>query len=41
MDLTPIVRDDSLDILSFVLGHVDKFRASVERNIRKYAVKAA
>ena len=39
MDLTPIVRDDSLDILSTVLEHVDKFRASVERTIRKYAVK--
>jgi hypothetical protein len=39
MDLTPLVRDETLDVGRFVLGHVDKFRASVEAKIRKYWVK--
>ncbi len=36
MDLTPLVRDDGIDVADFVLGHVDKFRAGVELKIRKY-----
>ena len=40
MDLTPLVRDDTIDVGRFVLGHVDKFRASVENKIKKYWVKA-
>ena len=36
MDLTPLVRDDKLDVAGYVLGHVDKFRASVADKIRKY-----
>ena len=36
MDLTPLVRDDGLDVEDYVLGHVDKFRAGVEAKIRKY-----
>jgi LmbE family N-acetylglucosaminyl deacetylase len=36
MDLTPLVRDDGIDVADFVLGHVDKFRASVECKINKY-----
>ncbi|HSA94985.1 MAG TPA: PIG-L family deacetylase [Acidobacteriota bacterium] len=39
MDLTPLVRDDGLDIGKFVLGHVDKFRKSVEDKIKKYVVR--
>jgi len=40
MDLTPLVRDDKLDVAAYVLGHVDKFRKSVEDKLRKYWVKA-
>jgi LmbE family N-acetylglucosaminyl deacetylase len=36
MDLTPLVRDDTLDIREFVLGHIDDFRRDVEAQIRKY-----
>ena len=39
MDLTPLVMDKSLDVGRFVLGHVDKFRKSVEDKIKKYWVK--
>jgi LmbE family N-acetylglucosaminyl deacetylase len=39
MDLTPLVRDDKLDAAAYVLGHVDKFRRSVEDKIRKYGVR--
>ncbi|NTU51087.1 MAG: hypothetical protein HGA94_01435 [Candidatus Aminicenantes bacterium] len=39
MDLTPLVRDDSLDVGRFVLAHVDKFRKSVEEKIRRYAIR--
>jgi LmbE family N-acetylglucosaminyl deacetylase len=39
MDLTPLVRDDSLDVGRFVLGHVDKFRTSVEERIQRYWIK--
>jgi LmbE family N-acetylglucosaminyl deacetylase len=37
MDLTPLVRDDALDIGEFVLGHIDDFRRGVEAQIRKHA----
>lgn len=36
MDLTPLVREDAVDIGRYVLGHVDRFRASVEDKIKKY-----
>jgi LmbE family N-acetylglucosaminyl deacetylase len=39
MDLTPLVLDDSLDVGRFVLGHVDKFRKSVEEKIKRYWVR--
>ncbi len=39
MDLTPLVRDDRLDPGRFVLGHIDKFRASVDSKIRTYWIK--
>jgi LmbE family N-acetylglucosaminyl deacetylase len=39
MDLTPLVRDDAIDVGRFVLGHVDKFRASVEDKIKKYWIR--
>jgi LmbE family N-acetylglucosaminyl deacetylase len=38
MDLTPLVRDDKLDVAGYVLGFVDKFRASVAAKIKKYWV---
>jgi LmbE family N-acetylglucosaminyl deacetylase len=39
MDLTPLVRDDKLDVGRFVLGHIDKFRAGVDEKIKKYWVR--
>ncbi len=39
MDLTPLVRDDKLDVGRFVLGHVDRFKASVDEKIKKYWIK--
>jgi LmbE family N-acetylglucosaminyl deacetylase len=39
MDLTPLVLDDGLDVGRFVLGHVDKFRKSVEEKVRRYWVR--
>jgi LmbE family N-acetylglucosaminyl deacetylase len=39
MDLTPIIRDDSLEVLDFVLSHIDKFRRDVADKIRKYSVR--
>ncbi len=39
MDLTPLVRDDTLDVGRFVLGHIDKFRADVDEKIKKYCVR--
>jgi LmbE family N-acetylglucosaminyl deacetylase len=39
MDLTPLVRDDTIDVARYVLGHVDKFRASVEDKIKKYWIR--
>lgn len=35
MDLTPLVKDDSLDIIEFVTGHIDRFRADVVAKLRK------
>jgi len=36
MDLTPIVLDPTLDVGRYILGHVDRFRSSVEEKLRKY-----
>jgi LmbE family N-acetylglucosaminyl deacetylase len=36
MDLTPLVEDPSLDIASYVLGFVDRFRADVEKRIASF-----
>jgi LmbE family N-acetylglucosaminyl deacetylase len=38
MDLTPVVLDPKLDVGRYVLGHIDKFRASVEEKIKRYWV---
>lgn len=40
MDLTPLVRDDSLDVPEFVLSHVDNFRRGVADQIERFWVKA-
>lgn len=37
LDLSPVVKDDTIDPVDFVLFHVDKFRKSVEEKARKYA----
>jgi len=39
MDLTPLVRDDHVDVEDFVLAYVDKFRASVAEKIKKYWIQ--
>jgi len=39
MDLTPLVRDDSLDVPAFVLSHVDTFRRSVADKIARFWTK--
>lgn len=38
MDLTPVVLDPAMDAGRYVLGHVDRFRASVEEKMKKYWV---
>jgi len=35
MDLTPLVKDDSLDIVDYVTGYIDRFRADVTAKLRK------
>ncbi len=35
MDLTPLVRDDALDIVDYVTGFIDRFRADVTEKLRK------
>jgi LmbE family N-acetylglucosaminyl deacetylase len=39
MDLTPLVRDDTIDVPGFVLAHVDKFRESVAGKMDRYWVR--
>jgi LmbE family N-acetylglucosaminyl deacetylase len=40
MNLTPLVKDVSLDIADFVLGHIDKFRRDVADNLRRYSARS-
>lgn len=35
LDLTPLVADDSLDIVAYVLGFIDKFRKDVRANLSR------
>lgn len=35
MDLTPLVRDDSLDVAAFTLGYVDRLRADIADRLRR------
>lgn len=35
MDLTPLIEDDGLDIVDYVLSFVDKFRADVQANLTR------
>ena len=35
MDLTPLVRDDSLDVVEHVTGFIDRFRADVVTKLGK------
>ncbi len=35
MDLTPLAHDDSLDIVSYVTGFIDRFKADVVANLRQ------
>jgi hypothetical protein len=37
MDLTPLVRDETLDPVEFTLGHVDRLRADVAERLRRFA----
>jgi LmbE family N-acetylglucosaminyl deacetylase len=36
MDLTPLIRDDRLDVTEFVTGCIDRFRSDVETRLNKY-----
>ena len=36
MDLTPLVRDPSLDPVAFTTAHIDRFREDVERRIGRF-----
>lgn len=36
MDLTPLIEDDTLDVASFVRGHVDRFADAVQRAIEPF-----
>jgi LmbE family N-acetylglucosaminyl deacetylase len=36
MDLTPLVRDDTLSVREFALGHIDRLRADVAGRIAKF-----
>jgi len=35
MDLTPLIQDDSLDIIKYVTGYIDDFKKNVEEKIRR------
>ena len=35
MDLTPLALDDSLDIVEYVTGAIDRFRADVIEKLRR------
>jgi len=35
MDLTPLIEDDSLDMVEFILAAIDRFKKDVENKIRK------
>jgi len=37
MDLTPLVEDPSLDVASYVLSFIDRFRADVEKRVKTWA----
>lgn len=36
MDLTPLAKDDSIDILDYVMDHVRRFQQDVENNLKRY-----
>jgi len=36
MDLTPLGHDDQLDVAGYVLGYLDRFRASVQEKLQRY-----
>lgn len=36
MDLSPLLKDDSLNVLDIAMGHIDKLRNEVSKNISKY-----
>jgi hypothetical protein len=35
MDMTPLIQDDSLDVVAYVLGFIDKFREDVRANLSR------
>jgi len=39
MDLTPLVRDDSLDIAAYVGGYIDRFKADVAARLARQLKK--
>ena len=35
MDLTPLIEDDALDMVTFILAAIDRFRLDVEQKNKK------
>lgn len=35
MDLTPLIEDDTLDVVDFIQGYIDRFKADVESKLRQ------
>jgi LmbE family N-acetylglucosaminyl deacetylase len=35
LDLTPLIRDEQVDLIDFTLSHIDRFRADVEQKLNK------
>ncbi|HEY3265739.1 MAG TPA: PIG-L family deacetylase [Armatimonadota bacterium] len=36
MDLTPLIEDDTKDIVEYVMAHIERFRADVDANLGKF-----
>ena len=39
MDLTPLVRDDKPDVVAYVTGFIDRFRADTVERLGRYKGK--
>lgn len=39
MDLTPLIEDDTLDVTAYVMGHIERFGASVREELKRFSRK--